>query len=310
MDRSAAELMGAIDRQWESLTLANDFVFGKVMLDEDICREVLETILGVPIERIEYVGREESVDESPESKGVRLDAYVRDGQGTVYDIEMQATNTRELPQRSRYYQAMLALGQLAKGRPYRSLKDSYVIFICNFDLFGQGRRVYTFEYREHGDSSLSLGDGTHTIFLAATSPNEPSKGERINELLDFVSTGEVTGELSSKLQDAVSHVLENQNWRLEYMWQEVRDQLNLDKGRELGFKEGREKGLEEGRKTGHEQGLAEGREQGLVEGRAAGESRFATLATKLIAEGRADDVTRAATDASFRDQLYNSYGIA
>lgn len=288
-----------LDERWESLTIADDFVFGKVMLDGEICKEVLEAILGVPIERIEYVSREESVDVGPESRGVRLDAYVRDGHGTVYDIEMQATNTRELPQRSRYYQAMLAFAQLARGVPYRSLKDSYVIFICGFDLFGLGRRVYSFANRDDKGDGLQLGDGMHTIFLAATSPTEPGRGPQVNELLDFVSQGKVSGILSSKLQDAVSRVLDNQRWRLEYMMQEVRDQLNVDKGRELGFNEGREEGLEQGRS----EGLEQGRKSGLREG----ESRFAALAKRLIEEGRTEEVVRAASDVSYRQKLYELY---
>lgn len=317
MEQSLKRVVENLDERWKSLTIADNFVFGKVMLNEEVCREVLEAILDVPIERIEYVGREEEMDVAPDVRGVRLDAYVRDGKGTVYDIEMQATNTRELPQRARYYQSMLAFAQLEKGVRYRYLKDSYVIFICDFDLFGQGRRVYSFTNREDDDSSLQLNDGTHTIFLAATSPTETSKSTQVNELLDYVSQGKVSGPLSTRLQEAVAHVLENRDWRIEYMLQEVRDQLNVDKGRELGFKEGREKGLAEG----HEQGLQEGREKGLAEGHQAGlkegherglsegERRFALLATRLVEDGRAADVGRAGYDIAFRKELYRHYGI-
>lgn len=285
MEQSLKRVVENLDERWKSLTIADNFVFGKVMLDEEICKEVLQVILNVPIDHIEYVGREEEMEVAPDVRGVRLDAYVRDGKGTVYDIEMQATNTHELPQRARYYQAMLAFAQLEKGVRYRYLKDSYVIFVCDFDLFGQGRRVYSFTNREDGDSRLQLGDGTHTIFLAATSPTEESKGEQVNELLDYVAQGKVSGQLSTRLQEAVAHVLENHDWRIEYMLQEVRDQLNVDKGRELGFKEGREKGLAEG------------------------ELRFAQLATRLVEDGRASDVARAGSDATFRETLYRQYGI-
>lgn len=333
MEQNLKRIVEDLDERWKSLTIADNFVFGKVMLDESICREVLEAILNVPIERIEYVGHEEEMEVAPDVRGVRLDAYVRDGKGTVYDIEMQATNTRELPQRARYYQAMLAFAQLEKGVRYRHLKDSYVIFICGFDLFGQGRRVYSFTNREDADCSLQLGDGTHTIFLAATSPTEPGKGAQVNELLDYVSQGKVSGALSGRLQEAVAHVLENHDWRIEYMLQEVRDQLNVDKGRELGFSEGREKGLIEGREQGlaegrekglaegHEAGLAEGREAGLAEGHEAGlqegrelglaegESRFAKLARHLVEDDRVADLPRATSDATFRERLYQQYGI-
>lgn len=345
MEHRPEQMLRELETRWQSLTIANDFVFGKVMLDEDLCREVLETILNVQIDRIEYIGREDSLNETPEGKGVRLDVYVRDGAGTIYNVEMQATDTHELPQRTRYYHSMLTFSQLSRGDSYRSLRDAYVIFICGFDLFGKGHRVYSFENRCLDDGSLALNDGTHTIFLAASSPEEPSKGKRVNELLDYVAKGKVSGELSSKLNDAVSRVRNNDKWRLEFMWQEVRDQLNVDKGREKGLiegreqglaegleqgiaegreqgiaegrekglAEGREKGLAEGREKGlaegREQGIAEGRERGLAEGRQSGEARLANLVACLAADGRTDDIARAASDPALRQSLYEEYGI-
>lgn len=111
----------------------------------------------------------------------------------------------------------------------------------------------------------------------------------------------MSGELSSKLQNAVSNVLDNEQWRLEYMLQEVRDQLNVDKGRKIGFQEGHDRGLEEG----HEAGLREGHSRGLAEG----EAKFATLATRLIQDGRAEDVAKAASNTTLRQQLYERYGL-
>lgn len=37
------------------------------------------------------------------------------GKGTIYDIEMQVTDTKELPKRTRYYQSMLDLQMIDKG---------------------------------------------------------------------------------------------------------------------------------------------------------------------------------------------------
>ncbi|MEE1208844.1 MAG: Rpn family recombination-promoting nuclease/putative transposase [Parafannyhessea umbonata] len=321
MEQDVRNLVQELEARWKSLTIANDFVFGKVMLDEDLCKDVLEAILATDIEKIEYVGRQDAIDVTEDGHGVRLDVYVRDDRGTVYSVEMQATNTHELPQRSRYYHAMLALSQIGKGAPYRSLRDSYVIFICGFDLFGQGRRVYSFQSRCEDDPDLCLNDGVHTIFLAATSPTEPQEGPRVNELLDYISSRKVTGELSSRLNEAVEHVLDNRKWRLEFMMQAIKDQLNVDKGRELGLEEGRKLGLEEGRQLGldegrklgldegHKLGLDEGHKLGLEEGQTIGEERFAKLVARLNEDGRQDDIVRAATDPAFRANLFSEYSI-
>ena len=85
----------------------------------------------------------------------------------------------------------------------------------------------------------------------------------------------------------------------------MRDQENIDKGREQGLKEGREQGLEEGR----EQGLKEGREQGLEEGREKGEGRFAELTQRLLQDKRYIDLEKCATDPEYRQRLYDEYRI-
>ena len=67
----------------ENLTLADRFIFFKVMQDADLCKHLLEIILGVEIERIEYPEGEKTIEVFREAKGIRLDIYVKDGRSTV-----------------------------------------------------------------------------------------------------------------------------------------------------------------------------------------------------------------------------------
>ena len=137
-----------LEESWESLGISNDFLFGKIMRDPQLCRELLERILpDLEILRIEYPEAQKSIRNDVDAKSVRLDVYVRDDKGTVYDIEMQAVNTYELPKRSRYYSSMIDLQLIDKGVTYKKLNNSYVIFICPFDIFHEGRHIYTFENR-------------------------------------------------------------------------------------------------------------------------------------------------------------------
>ena len=80
-----------------------------------------------------------------ESKGIRLDVYVKDENNTIYNVEMQRGNHKNLPKRLRYYQGSIDLDLISKGENYRTLVKSYIIFICTFDLFKKGRHKYTFE---------------------------------------------------------------------------------------------------------------------------------------------------------------------
>lgn len=98
-------------------------MFGKVMLDAELCKELLQRILpDLEIDHIEYPEAQKSIRAGVDAKSVRLNVYVRDGKGTIYDIEMQVANTRELPKRSRYYQSMIDLQLIDKGQYYKKLE--------------------------------------------------------------------------------------------------------------------------------------------------------------------------------------------
>ena len=106
-----------IKDNWEELGLSNDFLFGKIMRDPEICKGVLQRILPqLSIERIEYPELQKEIKEDIDARSVRLDVYVRDDRDTVYNIEMQTVNTKELPKRSRYYQSMMDLQLLDHGK--------------------------------------------------------------------------------------------------------------------------------------------------------------------------------------------------
>ena len=284
--------------QWEDLTIANDFVFCKAMLDEGLCRDVLEAVLQVEIDHVEQVERQHAIDSGPASKAVRLDVYVRDDEGTVYDVEMQVCEEPALARRARYYHAQMAVEQLERGLTYRSLPSAFSIFICLFDPFGLGRRVYSFESRCREVEGLALGDGATTVFLSATSPADAGQPDALNSLLDYIAGGAASDELSQRVDARVRQVIGSTEWRREYMLLEWRDQDNVDKGIAIGLK----RGIEQGR----EQGL----EQGLEQGKQAGEERMGALVAALLAAGRADDAALAAADPEARRRLMEELGIA
>ncbi len=152
------------EQKWEQATLANNFIFYKVMRHHpDACQYLIEMLLNVKIEKME-MHSEEMIDIDHDSKGIRLDVYVSDT-NKMYDIELQTTDTKELPERARYYQDVMDLSSLNKGDFYKDLKDSYVIFICLEDIFHKGLPVYTFENICREDLNTKLNDRTQKYFL-------------------------------------------------------------------------------------------------------------------------------------------------
>ena len=67
-------------KDWSTLTLSNDFMFGKVMQNEDVCKELLENLLHIKIKKLVYLEPQKTIDVSIQSKGVRLDVYVADSE--------------------------------------------------------------------------------------------------------------------------------------------------------------------------------------------------------------------------------------
>ena len=60
---------------WEELSISNDFLFGKVMQNPELCKELLQRILpDLDIDHVEYPELQKTIKEDFDAKGVRLDA--------------------------------------------------------------------------------------------------------------------------------------------------------------------------------------------------------------------------------------------
>ena len=145
---------------------------------------------------------------------------------------MQVSHTKELPKRSRYYQSMIDLQLIDKGRLYDELKRSYVIFICLFDFYGKGRHIYTFENICKEDGSISMGDEAVKIFLNAKGTLDDVSDE-LKAFLDYVAGKKTKDAYVERLEEAVKEAKRNREWRHEYMTLLMRDQENVKKGEEM-----------------------------------------------------------------------------
>lgn len=201
----------------DELTLTDDFMFGAVMHDAERCKPLLEMVLGVKISRLEYLEPQKSIAERYESKSIRLDVYVADEAGTVYDVELQTEPKKSLPKRARYYQGMIDLHILEKGEDYEALKKSFVIFICTFDPFGKGRMVYTFENRCVEDTSIAFGDEATKIMLNTKGTVGEVSGE-LRSVLGYLGGAKPDSDYTRELDKAVQDVRSDKKWRREYMF--------------------------------------------------------------------------------------------
>ena len=231
-------------KSFEELEFKDDFMFGVIMRNPKYCKPFLETILGIKISNIKYPKTQETIDITANAKSVRLDVYVEDEQRIIYNIEMQVGIDKNLPKRSRYYQGMIDLNILEKGKDYKNLKRSYIIFICTFDLFGKGRHIYTFENRCLQDYEIGLGDETTKIILNTKGTMDDVSPE-MKRLLDYIDGQEASDEFTKKLETAVGTVRNNEKWRVEYMTLEMRYRELFEEALEQGLEQGIEQGIEQ-----------------------------------------------------------------
>ena len=204
----------------QELTIKDNFMFGAVMVDEKLCKEFLELVLGFQIRSIR-VSKEKSMIYHPEYKGVRLDITADDENQTHYNVEMQVKYKRDLGKRSRYYHSQMDMELLFSGADYEVLPDSYVIFICNFDPFGRKRYCYTCRNKCQEDDTVELGDGSHTIFLSTYGENEDEVPERLVQFLKYVraDTDEMETEdhFVKRVQEAVRKIKASREMEERYM---------------------------------------------------------------------------------------------
>ena len=65
-------------KNYEDLTFADDFLFCKILSSNpELAVELLETILDISIDQVEYIRSQQPVEISPYIRGVRFDVYVR-----------------------------------------------------------------------------------------------------------------------------------------------------------------------------------------------------------------------------------------
>lgn len=225
-------------KNYEELSFVDDYMFCTVLSNHlDLCKELLELILRLKINRVENAVSQKSVSGSYSSKGVRFDVYVEDDAETIYDIEMQTTLSRDLPKRARYYQSMIDMDNLKKGVDYSKLRKSYVIFICLDDPFGDNLAIYNFTKRCEQNLSLALGDDTSLVVVNAAGNRSGLSSEMVG-FLDFLKNSATSSVLTRKLQTAVDGAIANEEWRSGYMTLEMK----LREVREESLAEGRAEG--------------------------------------------------------------------
>lgn len=226
---------------------------------EEASRYILECILRRKIRHLTVVPQKVWYGEQPENHGVRLDIYLDDEDGEIFDLEPDNNNSAAdvaaLPRRARFYHAKIDSGNFAAGEDYSNLRDVIVVFITTYDPFGRNRMIYTIQNICKEDPELTYDDGARTIFLytGGTAGNPPEELLQLARYMECSVSGNAQTAGLARLHEMVMKVKADREVGAAYM-----NLIEMEKRiKEKAKEEGREEGRKEGRKEGREEGRAE-----------------------------------------------------
>ncbi|MDY5733393.1 MAG: Rpn family recombination-promoting nuclease/putative transposase [Succinivibrio sp.] len=222
--------------------ISSDFIFKLVFNHKQLAKKLIEKILSISITNLKVLQSEKFVQNRVKNgKAVRLDIFAKDDEGRGYDIEMQSSNNPNdpLPLRARYYVSMLDQSTINRGEHYRELKHSYVIFICNFALFGGKRRMYTFNFRCNEDTSIKLNDNRTIVFLCSKGKSNSGVDKDIVSFLDYINDdSQIKSDFVKEIDKRVSQLNQNPDEQGGINMYEWAFQERSDRARAEGRAEG------------------------------------------------------------------------
>ena len=204
------------------------------------------------------------------SHSVQLDLLAMDEHGKFFNVEVQTESSGAPPQRAHYYSGAVDTGHFPKSDNYRTLFETYVIFITKEDVLGKGLPIYHVQrtIKETGDS---FNDGSYIIYVNGELANDNTALGRLVHDFSCLHSKDIYDET---FKDCVK----------------------------------RYKETEEGIQTMCTV-MEELRNEGINQGKNLGMQRFAELTKQLLALGRTDDLSRATVDDEYRDKLFKELAI-
>ena len=180
--RSSSAMKPEYLAELEQMRLMDDTFMSKCLENAPECIElILQVILGKKDLKVVKSQTEYPI-KSLQGRGVRFDVFARDSEGREYDIEIQRSDHGAEPRRARYNSALMDANALDSGEDFAKLRDTYVIFITEDDVMGDGQELYSY-LRIEESSGKRLRDGTHIIYVNGATRSETEIGRLIHDLL-------------------------------------------------------------------------------------------------------------------------------
>ena len=287
--KSTRKKMDALEKKKiiASLTLMDD-LFMQVVLEEQACTEyILQTILDKSSLKLKEQRLQKRLS-NLHGRALVLDCLCTDEKGLLYNIEVQNSSAGAIPKRARYHAALMDSHTLKKGEKFYKLPESYVIFITDKDVLGEGEQLYQIERVIRKSGSL-FQDGSHIFYFNTARQDDNALGKLAKDFKEANPKEIQSDVLSRRVSSLKEGKLDREG--------EKKMNVLLEKYRKKAVEEGIEKGIEKGI------------EQGIQQGLELGKNHLALLIGRLLEAGRMDDLKRVSFDEEYREKLLKEFGL-
>ena len=177
-------------------------------------------------------------------RSVRLDILATDSAGRRINVEIQRSDKGAGRKRARYNSSMMDANLLRKGENFDELPETYVVFITEHDVIGDGQPLYKVE-RYISGSNKKFEDGSHILYVNGAYRDETPIGKLMH---DFSCTDPEDMHYDV-LAERVRFFKESKEG-IAIMCKVMEDMRNesLREGMREGRKEGRKEGIREEKK--------------------------------------------------------------
>ncbi|MDE7295119.1 MAG: hypothetical protein K2N72_11900 [Oscillospiraceae bacterium] len=159
------------------------------------------------------------------SRSLRIDVHGRDSADRRYSMEIERSDKGASPYRSRYISSAMDVEFLNTRDEFTELPVSYVIFITESDIFGEGKLVYRIE-RMNVTIGKPFNDGEHIIYLNSSYKNEGETSGLAKLAHDFLC--EDPDDMHLPLMAETARYYKENPKGVEHMCQSMEDRIKAE----------------------------------------------------------------------------------
>ncbi len=216
------------------MSLINDFLLNSTLSDEEYGKEaariILTTLLRQKIDVVDITPQKIYNGLNKSKHGIRLDAYITASsenttRADLYDLEAETRveDRNTLPQRGRYYSAIIDAHHLNAGFDYDHVPTLVIIMILSYDPFTAGDMYYEASTQLITHPDIPYDDCIRRLFFYTEGNcNIPSEegGSSISGMLRYIQDSHDNNVINTEIQqldNIVANVRRREEVSIKYM---------------------------------------------------------------------------------------------